>query len=200
MPRSTAADSSAKIQHSAILHRALFVFGGMLMAVVLGVGGFWAWTRFPLSGDTVYQDSLVTFHYNRTQYTVDRSTSPLSDLPPETLAANSSGCRIPHDADYYRQLLSRFSPGTILTRYDIRGPDRVSRFDIIVLPNELKYSDLPEFKYDFDNCNPNDPGTPAKVSPTAVAWQWNCDVISSQTSADTCRSISRHLLSTLSFR
>ena len=160
----------------------------VLALLVTLVAGFWVWSRFPLSGDTVYADAQLTFSYDRTTTQVEASqVAVVNILDPEQLAAASASCPIPHDADYYRQLVERFPAGSMATLYTMRDVSGFGGWTLTVLPNALHYSDMPELKYDLDNCGGGEIGLPSAVSKLSFALATDCQMISSERSATFCR-------------
>ena len=171
------------------------------MAVV-GVAGMWIWSRFPLSGDTGYNDNLVSFVYDRTTTTtVKKTVRPLTDvLKPDELAATSSVCPIPHNEAYYQQLLARFPSGAMAATYTYVSRTGVGQWTMTIIPNSPKYSDWPEFSYDFNSCGGGGVGQPYNVSHASLLFGFDCSIISAQMSAEGCLATSRKVSSDLKLR
>lgn len=96
-----------------------------------------------------YNDAGRNFPYNTHEFSVKEKFSP------EKLAAQSEECRTGHNEKYYEDLLSKFEDSEQGIVYNIKydkESQEPSSWKITVIPNEIGYDNLEEFKQDFDFC------------------------------------------------
>lgn len=130
-----------------------------------------------------YQDSKNEFRTNSSELVIRNY------FKSDALAENAKGCAKDLDQDYFENILEKFSENEIGHSYvfiDINTQEMVGHYQIIIIPNNLGYANLEEFKQDFELCEAGAEAYPTTISENYLLFENSCGSGMSSPSAEVC--------------
>ncbi len=159
----------------------------IITAIVVG-GGAYLWQKNQTAQPTEQVTKLavttptkeeptepLSYSINGVSASVSKNTVPF-DYTADRLKSMAQECGSQHNADYFEQLIAKFS-GTTITTYNFQynGMSQDSRpFVVTLLPNKAGYTSLDQFKKDFDMCAAGGDVYPKKLNSNWLLFVNSC--------------------------